>query len=218
MLVLAPVVSAAGQPPGAAGGGLTTRRSPAARPGSLRSAGSRTLPCGAGPAGGVRADSARAGSGPGRAESAAPSPRTRRGPRGAPSPRSCDVPRLGVPAHAGGPALLRTLAPASARDPSPAHPHGPWPASGARSARACRSTGRTSWSTCPPRCGSPRGPRRAQPALRGLLPHPQLDRGLTQRLGQVDDLGSTAPLCWHATISPRDRDWRSLQTPEGQAS
>jgi hypothetical protein len=32
---------------------------------------------------------------------------------------------------------------------------------------------------------TPRGPRRAQPALRGLLPHPQLDRRLTQRLNSA---------------------------------
>jgi hypothetical protein len=31
--------------------------------------------------------------------------------------------------------------------------------------------------------------QRAQAALSGLLPHPDLDRGLTQRLGQIRDLG-----------------------------
>jgi hypothetical protein len=53
----------------------------------------------------------------------------------------------------------------------------------------CADWRRTSRSTCPPRRGSPRGPRRAQPALGTLLPHPDLDRGLTQRLGQNRDLG-----------------------------
>src|SRR5690606_88432 len=66
---------------------------------------------------------------------------------------------------------------------------GPGPVGGARSARARRSARRTSWSACPPRRGSPRGPRRAQATLGGLLPDPDLDSGLTQRLGQVDDLG-----------------------------
>jgi hypothetical protein len=50
----------------------------------------------------------------------------------------------------------------------------------ARFARACRSPDRTSWSACPPRCGSPRGRRKGQPALRGFLPHRQHDRRLTQ--------------------------------------
>src|SRR5688572_13808022 len=35
----------------------------------------------------------------------------------------------------------------------------------------------------------PRGPRRAHPVLRRLLPHPQLDRSPTQRLSQTGDLG-----------------------------
>src|SRR5699024_2947158 len=48
---------------------------------------------------------------------------------------------------------------------------------------------RTSKSTCPLRCGSPRGLRRAQPALRRLLPHADLDRRLTERLGQIRNLG-----------------------------
>ena len=55
--------------------------------------------------------------------------------------------------------------------------------------RSCRSDGRTSRSTCPPLCGSPRGRRRAQPALGGQLRHPDLDRGLTKGLGQLDNLG-----------------------------
>src|SRR5690606_37483613 len=63
------------------------------------------------------------------------------------------------------------------------------PADAARSVRARRSLGKTSWSACPLRCGSPRGPRRAQPALRGLLPHPRRQMRLTQSLGQLGDLG-----------------------------
>src|SRR6218665_3108516 len=61
-------------------------------------------------------------------------------------------------------------------------------ASAARSVRAYRIVHRTSRSTCPTQCGSPRGPRRAQAALRTLLPHPDLDRSLTQRLGQLRNL------------------------------
>lgn len=37
--------------------------------------------------------------------------------------------------------------------------------------------------------GSPRGPRRARPALRGALPHPRGQVRFTQSLGQIRDLG-----------------------------
>ena len=61
------------------------------------------------------------------------------------------------------------------------------PATAARSARACRSPGRTSRSTCPPPRGSPRGPRRAQPGPQltsstpGSRPRPHPTRGSDQR-------------------------------------
>lgn len=58
-----------------------------------------------------------------------------------------------------------------------------------REFRACRTSHTTSTWASRPRHGSPQGLRRAQPALRGLLPHPYLDRGLAQRLGQIRDLG-----------------------------
>jgi hypothetical protein len=109
--------------------------------------------------------------------------------RGGPSPRSFGVPRPDAPARACAPTPARPHAPAAATDPSAGHRHAPWPASDARSARAGRTGGRTSWSTCPPGRVSPRGPRRAQPALRGPLPDPDLHRGRTQSLGQLGDLG-----------------------------
>src|SRR5690606_33140283 len=99
---------------------------------------------------------------------------------GAPTPAS--------PARAWSPGPGRHPAPAAATAPSAAAAASPWPASAARSVRACRSACRTSRSTCPPRRGSPRGPRRAQAALRGLLPHSDLDRGFTEGLGQLLDL------------------------------
>src|SRR5699024_9547200 len=48
---------------------------------------------------------------------------------------------------------------------------------------------RTSWSACPRRSGSTRGPRRAQMPLRALLPDPGFEVSLTEGLGEVSDLG-----------------------------
>jgi len=72
---------------------------------------------------------------------------------------------------------------------SAADRHGPWPASAARSARACRSACRPSQSASPHRHELPRGPQRAQPALLARLPHPDLHRGLTKGPRQLGDLG-----------------------------
>src|SRR5699024_8769312 len=94
----------------------------------------------------------------------------------------------GASARAWSPGPWRRPARAAATAPSAAAPASPWPASDARCARACRSASQTSRATCPPRRGSPRGPRRAQPALRRLLPHPDLDSGFTEGLGQLLDL------------------------------
>src|SRR5699024_11344787 len=94
----------------------------------------------------------------------------------------------GASARAWSPGPWRRPARAAATAPSAAAPASPWPASDARCARACRSASQTSRSTCPPRRGSPRGPRRAQPALRRLLPHPDLDRRLAECLCQLLDL------------------------------
>src|SRR5690606_39895555 len=108
--------------------------------------------------------------------------------RGGSSPRPCGAPTRDGHSHAGSRYRGQRPEQASATGLSAADPASPWPANAARSVRACRSADRTSRSTCLPRYGSPRGPRRAQPTLRRLLPDPDLDRGLTQSLGQLGDL------------------------------
>lgn len=85
-------------------------------------------------------------------------------------------PDLPVPHAAFANACLVTSGPVAATAPSVAALGAPCPASDARSFRACRSARRTAKPTCPVRCGSPGGPRRAQAALRRCLPHPDLAR------------------------------------------
>ncbi len=110
MLVLGPVVPAAGQPPGAAGGGLElgeVQLPDLVRAGRLvANAALRALGELAAFALVVR----RAGSGPRRAAAAARSPRTPRARRGGPSPRSCGAPTPGAPARACQHPLARPLA------------------------------------------------------------------------------------------------------------
>lgn len=98
-----------------------------------------------------------------------------------------DLP-VAPPARALRPPRGRAHGPVVATGPSGPGRSAPWPASVAKCVRARRRAGRTSKSICPPPSGSPRGPGRTQPTLRGLLPHPNLHRGLTQSGGQVGDL------------------------------
>src|SRR5699024_3297705 len=66
---------------------------------------------------------------------------------------------------------------------------GLWLATVAKCVRECRAGRRTSRSTFPPLSGLPRGLRRAQPALRALLPDTQFHRCFAERKGEVFDLG-----------------------------
>src|SRR5690606_1392623 len=86
------------------------------------------------------------------------------------------------------PAAGRHPAPAAATGPSVGGPAALWPASAARSARARRTSRTTSKSACPPPHRSPRGPRRAQAPLSGLLPDADFEMRLPERLGQLRDL------------------------------
>jgi hypothetical protein len=89
-----------------------------------------------------------------------------------PSPRSCDdpTPDASSPDRPLLPGTVPALAEATALKRN--RRYGLWPVYGARSVQGCRVASKTSRSTSPPQCGLPRGPRRAQPALRALLPDP----------------------------------------------
>src|SRR6218665_1115483 len=165
-----------------------TRRNRAARAGSGRSAPSRARPCDAGRVGGAHAGSGQAGSVPHRAAPAAQSPAIPGAHHDRSSPRPSDAPTPDEPWRASLRGSGQRRARAAATAPLEGARRVLWLASTARSVRACRSVHRTSRSTCPTQYGSPRGPRRTQAALRTLLPHPDLDRNLTQRLDQLRTL------------------------------
>ena len=88
------------------------------------------------------------------------------GRRGDTSPRSCGVPTPDAPTHALTRRRGQRVGPASATGPSAVRRPGRGPADAATSVQACRNVHRTSQSTCPLQHGSPRGPQRAQAALR----------------------------------------------------
>lgn len=184
--------------------GSRTRRSRAATPGSGRWAWRRTRPCAAGRAGDVSSGSRPSAADRPRSGLVAPwtgRPCVR---HSAPWPTLCGDPTPDAPQPSRSPPAGARCAQASATVPSPISRRVAWPATTAASTvPGCRRVDRTSWSTSRHRSGLPRGPRRAQSALRRLLPHAQLDRGLAQCLGQVLDLRLKLFLTRRGTRPPR---------------